>query len=395
MKACGIVAEYNPFHNGHLYQLEEAKKKTGADVLVVAMSGNFLQRGEPAVLDKWQRTQAALSSGADIVIEIPAAFSVQPADLFAKGAVRLLELMGIDVLSFGSESGTGSDFLESARVYLEKEAEINELFQREQQQKLTYAKNMSQILSKYVPQITLDLSEPNNMLGFAYAKELLKNDRSIAIETIRRKNSHYHDREVPAKEKIASATAIRKMLFSSNEWRDRQGLPFPIETRDSLLHSRLVNWDDFFPYLKYRIMTISLRELSEIYLMEQGLEYRLKSVIKEADSMTDFLTALKTRQLSWTRLQRLCFYILIDQSKEKMVKRVEEIEYIRLLGFSSAGQRYLSRTKKQINKPLITNISQKNSAMVEFDITAGEVYRLADQDAIKSQDYKRKPVKMN
>lgn len=395
MKACGIVAEYNPFHNGHLYQLEEAKRKTGADVLVVAMSGNFLQRGEPAILDKWQRAQAALSNGADIVIEIPAAFSVQSADLFAKGAIELLECMGIDVLSFGSESGRGDDFLKSAQVYLEKEAEINELFQREQQQKLTYAKNMSQILTKFIPEIKLDLSEPNNMLGFAYAKELLKNDRSIAIESIRRKSSHYHDSDVLDNEKVASATAIRKMLFSSSQWKNRQELPFPEKTRESLIHSKLVNWDDFFPYLKYRIMTTSLEHLSEIYLMEQGLEYRLKSVIKEADSMTDFLKALKTRQLSWTRLQRLCFYILLDQSKEKMVKRVEEIEYIRLLGFSSAGQSYLSRMKKLIDKPLITNVSQKNSALVDFDITVGSVYRLADQNRINSQDYKRKPIKMN
>jgi len=395
MKVCGIVAEYNPFHNGHLYQLEEARKRTGADVMIVAMSGNFLQRGEPAIIDKWHRAHAALANGADLVVEIPAAFSVQPADLFAKGAVELLSFMEIDVLSFGSESGAGSEFLKSAQIYLEKEAEIDQLFQREQEQKLTYAKNMSQILGRHFPEITLDLFEPNNMLGFAYAKELLKNDRSIGIQSIKRKSSHYHDQEVETNENIASATAIRKMLFSRSEWINDLTLPFPVETRDSLIKSRHVNWEDFFPYLKYRIMTIPLEELSEIYLMEQGLEYRLKSVVKESHNMTEFLTELKTRQLSWTRLQRLCFYILMDQSKKAMEKRIKTVDYIRVLGFNNTGQDYLSSMKKRINKPLITNISQKNSEQLGFDITAGEVYRLADQEKIKSQDYRRKPVKMD
>ncbi|MER2063465.1 MAG: nucleotidyltransferase [Alkalibacterium sp.] len=395
MKVCGVVAEYNPFHNGHMYHLQEARNKTGADLLIVAMSGNFLQRGEPAIIDKWLRAQAALSNGADIIVELPASFSVQPADIFAKGAVELLIELGIDVLSFGSESGDGADFIESASIYLEKESEIDELFYKEQEQKLTYAKNMSQILSKYVPEITLDLSEPNNILGFAYAKELVKHDRSVSIQTVKRKSTHYHDKELSAGGQIASATAIRKKIFSQDKWIDSGELPFPQSTRDSLKNSTLVNWDAFFPHLKYRIMTISLEELSNIYLMEQGLEYRLKSVIKEAGSMTEFLTALKTKQLSWTRLQRLCFYILLDQTKEKMHQRIETVDYIRLLGFNAYGQDYLSKIKKRLIKPLITNISQKNSAMAEYDILVGEIYRLADQNRIISQDFKRKPIKMN
>lgn len=395
MKVCGVVAEYNPFHNGHLYQLAEAKKKTGADVLIVAMSGDFLQRGEPAVIDKWQRAQTALSHGADIVLEIPAAFSVQPADLFAKGAVELLDLMGIDVLSFGSESGDGSDFLLSAAMYLEKEEEINELFKREQEQKLTYAKNMSRLLAKYLPEIKLDLTQPNNILGFAYAKELQKKNRSIGIQTVRRKSSHYHDQEIGSGDEIASATAIRKMLSSSKEWGTASSLPFPEETKTSLVNSKLVKWDDFFPYLKYRITTTSLEGLSQIYLMEQGLEYRVKAVIKEAEDMAGFLTALKTKQLSWTRLQRICFYILLDKTKEEMEKRIDHLNFIRLLGFNRTGQTYLSEIKRQLEIPLVTNVSQKNSALVAHDITVSEVYRLAEHDRIKSQDYKRKPIKMD
>ncbi|WP_423189680.1 nucleotidyltransferase [Alkalibacterium sp. f15] len=395
MKVCGVVAEYNPFHNGHLYHLQEAKKKTEAEVMIVAMSGNFLQRGEPAIVDKWDRASLALQHGADIVVEIPVAFSVQPADLYAKGAIELLHHLGIQVLSFGSESGEGSDFVQAATVYLEKEKEINDLFRKEQKQKLTYAKNMSDILSKHFPEFKLDLTEPNNMLGFAYARALKKYNSSIEIETILRKSSHYHDSDVIAGNEIASATAIRNLLFSEDKWDDHQTLPFPKETKEILNKSKHVNWDDYFPYLKYRILTTPHSELSRIYLMEQGLEYRVKEVIKESSNMNDFLSRLKTKQLSWTRLQRLSFYMLLNQSKVEMEKMTEGIEYIRVLGFNETGQKYLSQIKRHLKKPLITNINQKNNKLLAYDLMVGDVYRLADQNKIVSQDYKRKPLKIH
>lgn len=395
MKVCGVVAEYNPFHNGHLYQLKEAREKTGADVIIVAMSGNFLQRGEPAVVDKWDRASIALQHGADLVVEIPAAFSVQPADIYAKGAVELLAHMGIDILSFGSESGEGSDFEQAASVYIEKEKEINDLFQKEQKQELTYAQNMSSILSKHFPELRLDLTQPNNMLGFAYAKVLKESNSSIKIETVRRKSSHYHDQEIEAGNEIASATAIRKLLFSEDDWTDREYLPFPKGMEEILKMNHPINWDDFFPYLKYRVTTSSLSELSHIYLMEKGLEYRVKDVMKRSLNMNEYLTQLKTKQLSWTRLQRLSFYILLNQSEAAVKRLTGGLEYIRLLGFNNTGRTYLSQMKHFLEVPLVTNISQKNKDLLAYDIMVGEVYTLADPKRIKSQDYIRKPLKLD
>lgn len=395
MKVCGIVTEYNPFHNGHLYHIEKAREKTRADVLVVAMSGNFLQRGEPSIVDKWDRASLALNHGADIVVEIPAAFSVQPADIFAKGSIELLMQLGMDVLCFGSESGTGSDYIQAATLYLEKTDDINTLFQREQKQEYTYAKNMGNILSEYFPEIKLDLTQPNNMLGFAYARMIVGSRRPVGIETIKRKNSHYHDADVVRNEEIASATAIRNMLFSDNNWQNYDQLPFPEDTEEILRKSKLVQWDDYFSYLKYRILTMSLPELSRIYLMEKGQEYRVKETIKQSVDMQDFVSRLKTKQLSWTRLQRLCYYILLDQSKENMDKMTEELEYIRVLGFNRTGQEHLNRIKHQITKPLITNINRKNNELLAYDIMVGEVYRLADENKIRSQDYMRKPLKIH
>lgn len=394
MKACGIVAEYNPFHNGHLYQLTEAKKKSGADIVIAAMSGNFLQRGEPALLDKWTRANIALKNGVDIVVEIPAAFSVQPADFFAKGSLALLDYLGCDFLSFGSESGTGADFYEAAQLYLDQEDEIDASFQLSQEQKYTYAQNMTDVLTQIFPNFPIDVSQPNNMLGFSYAKELIRLKSKMKIHTITRKDSQYHDQDIKDRQYIASATSIRKRVLAKEQTSQLINKVVPIEAVDALKENKLVSWDDYFSYLKYQVTVLSINELESIYLMEKGLAYRIKRIMADSDNMTNFLTKLKTRQLTWTRLQRLSFYILLNQSKRDMEKRLEKVKSVRLLGFTEKGQAYLSQIKQEIPVPLLTNINKKTNEWVDFDIKAGNVYRLADEASLKSQDYKRKPIKI-
>lgn len=394
MKACGIVAEYNPFHNGHLYQLTEAKKKSGADIVIAAMSGNFLQRGEPALLDKWTRANIALKNGVDIVVEIPAAFSVQPADFFAKGSLALLDYLGCDFLSFGSESGTGADFYEAAQLYLEQEDEIDASFQLSQEQKYTYAQNMTDVLTQTFPNFPIDVSQPNNMLGFSYAKELIRLKSKMVIHTITRKDSQYHDQDIKDRQYIASATSIRRRVLAEEQTSQLINKVVPIEAVDALKENKLVSWDDYFSYLKYQVTVLSIDELESIYLMEKGLAYRIKRIMADSDNMTNFLTKLKTRQLTWTRLQRLSFYILLNQSKRDMEKRLEKIKSVRVLGFTEKGQAYLSQIKQEIPVPLLTNINKKTNEWVDFDIKVGNVYRLADEASLKSQDYKRKPIKI-
>lgn len=395
MKACGIVAEYNPFHNGHLHQLSEAKQETGADVVVAAMSGNFLQRGEPALVDKWSRASNALENGVDIVVEIPAAFSVQPADYFSKGAITLLDYLKCDTLSFGNESGSGKDFLKAARLYLENEDSINQYFQSSQKQEHTYAKNMTEVLESVFPEFPIDLSQPNNVLGFSYAKEIVNQKSTMSIVTIDRKESHYHDQKIGKNQRIASASAIRKTLFSDQKNSDRLAGVLPLNTLETLKTRRLVSWDDFFHFLKYRVSVASNEELADIYLMEKGLEYRIKRLIADSKNMTEFLTKLKTKQLTWTRLQRVCFYILLNQSKKEMQRKLNQVDSIRLLGFSKKGQAYLNQIKHSLPVPVITTINRKTSKSLGYDIKAGEVYRLADEGRIPSQDYKQKPINFN
>lgn len=395
MKACGIVAEYNPFHNGHLYQLKKAKEQSGADVMVAAMSGNFLQRGEPALLDKWSRASTALENGVDIVVEIPVAFSVQPADYFSMGAITILNALMCDTLSFGSESGKGEDFLQAAQLYIENEDVINHHFQSQQRQEYTYARNLTGVLESLFPEFPIDLSQPNNVLGFTYAKEILLQKSNMSIVTVPRKESHYHEQEIDKEKTIASASAIRKALFHNPNDKEDLIHVMPAQTLDMLKTKPLVSWDNFFSYLKYQSVIASHTELSDIYLMEKGLDFRIKRLIKNSSNMTEFLTKLKTKQLTWTRLQRICFYILLNQTKEDMQNKLQDIDSIRLLGFTEKGQAYLSEIKQSLTIPLITNVNRQTGEELEYDIKVGEVYRLADENRIPSQDYKRKPIKMN
>ncbi|GAA0365493.1 nucleotidyltransferase [Alkalibacterium iburiense] len=395
MKACGIVAEYNPFHNGHLYQLKKAKEQSGADVMVAAMSGNFLQRGEPALLDKWSRASTALENGVDIVVEIPVAFSVQPADYFSMGAITILNALMCDTLSFGSESGKGEDFLQAAQLYIENEDVINHHFQSQQRQEYTYARNLTGVLESLFPEFPIDLSQPNNVLGFTYAKEIISQKSKLSIVTVPRKESHYHEQNIHKGKTIASASAIRNALFHKTSDTDDLINVMPVNTLEMLKMKPLVSWDNFFPYLKYQSVIASNTELSDIYLMEKGLDYRIKRLMKDSNNMTEFLTKLKTKQLTWTRLQRICFYILLNQTKEDMNEKLHNIDSIRLLGFTEKGQAYLSQIKQSLSIPLITNINRHTGEELEYDIKAGEVYRLADENRIPSQDYKRKPIKIN
>lgn len=393
MKACGVIAEYNPFHNGHAYQLKQAKDQSGADVMVVAMSGNFLQRGEPALLDKWVRAQLALKHGADLIIELPLEFSVQPADFFSKGSVAILDLLKCDTLSFGSESGSGADFLQAAQLYVKHEKGVNEQFKKHHHNLSTYAETMETVIHTQLPNFPIDISQPNNILGFSYAREVIKRNSHMGLLTIPRKGSQHNDQRINDTQQTASGTAIRQaVLGQETAWEEIKRV-VPNTTQQELKTNRLLSWDDYFPYLKYMITVTPLEELASIYLMEKGLEYRLKKVVAESFTMTEFLTKLKTKHLSWARLQRLCVYILLKQTEQTVRGLLTDMKALRVLGFTERGQQYLSHIKHDLSVPLITTINQKTSEQMDLTILAGKVYQLADQQRIKSQDYKRKPIK--
>lgn len=394
MKACGIVAEYNPFHKGHAYQIDEVKAKTDTDVVIAVMSGNFLQRGEPAILDKWTRTQTALAGGIDLVVELPVMWSVQPADYFAKGALNILSALKIDYLSFGTEAGQRSDFLEAANFMLGHEKQITQALQEQGEMNVSYAAKMEKILLKMNPEYPLDLQAPNIQLGLAYQKEIIKSGLGdeIKVLPIQRKGSAYHEESLIEETKIASATALRKAVFAAEAIH-----PYIPEASYRYFEANVdqkVSWEDYFPYLKYQLLIQSEKELKEIYQMTEGLENRLKKFIHEANSFEEFMRKVKTKRYTQTRLQRLFTYVLLDIKQKDMSLTFSEDPAIRLLGFNQTGRAYLNQVKDKISRPILSNVNQHTKKYIQQDIQAGNIYRLGNH-LIKKQDYTRMPIKFD
>lgn len=395
MKSCGIVAEYNPFHNGHRYQIEEAKRLSGADAVIVVMSGNFLQRGEPAIIDKWQRAEAALASGADLIIELPVAFSVQPADYFAKGAIALLQQLGCEALSFGSESGTGPDFHSLSEKWLKHKTAIDTAFQAVKNNGAPYAAQMQQAVQEVVPDSPLDLSAPNTVLGLAYARENAGYVNPMKLFPVHRVGSGHNEANL-TEEEFQSGSALRKELLQAESSSRLQNVrqAMPEQSLQFVADSDLKQWESFWLLLKYQLTVQTEEELRDIYQMNEGIEYRLKQKVGQAKSFAQFVELVKSKRYSWVRLQRLFTYVLLQIKKETMQTAIKSPTAIRVLGFTEKGQQYLSERKKQVSIPIISGLNQKNKSLWEMDIKAGKVYALANKSDEAEQDFSRSPIRV-
>ncbi|MBD1379910.1 nucleotidyltransferase [Metabacillus arenae] len=391
MKAVGIVVEYNPFHNGHLYHLQQSKETAGADIAIAVMSGNFLQRGEPALVSKWSRTKMALQGGVDIVVELPYAFATQKAETFANGAVSILEALHCDSLCFGSESGSTESFHEVID-FLESNQEEYDRFVKEYLKKgYSYPKATSLAFHQLSGSEQLvDLSKPNNILGVQYVKAIKDQKAAMVPKTIQRISADYHDEEFSS-QSIASATSIRKSIFTNKETNELK--PFVPNTTWIHLNQYLYDynqfhhWETYFPYLKYTILTMSKEELRGIYEMEEGLENRIFSNILHSPSFQAFMTSIKTKRYTWTRLQRLAVHILTRTTKNQM-NDVIQASYIRLLGLSKGGQKYLNQMKKTVPIPIVSKLSSFEDPLITLDIKAAYAYSMAYNEPVTSAEIK-------
>lgn len=349
MKACGVIAEYNPFHNGHRYQLSEARRMTQSDVMVVAMSGNFVQRGAPALLDKWTRAEIALRNGADIVVEMPILGSVQSADLFARAGIRLLQAMQCDAFAFGAEEGAAEDFVSHNRFLREHEAEIDRIFQTYRNDGRTYAAQLETAIAEVLrPQgSAISFSTPNNQLGLAYVKENEQFPEPMETAIVLRRGAGHNDSDAFGQE-FASGTAIREWSLHHGKETERQdvGRFVPQVTLEALERRPLLDWAPYWAMLQYQLMLLSHAELRNIYQVEEGIEYRLKKEAEDAADFMAFIRRVKNKRWTWARLQRVCSYILLGITKAEATTFQEKEDTIRLLGFTDAGRRYLNTLKK-------------------------------------------------
>ena len=390
MKACGMIVEYNPFHNGHLYHLKQSKQKSNADVMIAVMSGNFLQRGEPAIIDKWHRAKSALANGADLVIELPVEWSVQSADYFATGGLKLLHALGCEILCFGTDQVQAFDYQSLGQLLASRQEELNAIYQAIDDPKLTYAQKMMQVFSRFDSRLTFQPNQPNHILALAYAQANAKLKRPLTLVPIQRLQAAYHDETLPDLTQpkmldIASASAIRKSFFAKQAIEDFLPASSLVDLKE-----QAVNWEDYFPYLKYRILSSTIEELGQIYQMVDGLEYKLKQVITEVTSFAQLIQAIKSKRYTQVRLQRLLLYVLLNIQKAAMTKQHAQLS-LHVLGFSEKGQEYLRQQKKVCQYPIITRMSQSAALKMPLLIKSDRIYQLA-KPTIAEQNFGRLPI---
>ncbi|WP_053366093.1 nucleotidyltransferase [Bacillus sp. FJAT-27245] len=401
MKAVGVVVEYNPFHNGHLYHLQSAKEVSGADIAIAVMSGSFLQRGEPALVSKWARAKMALLNGVDIVFELPYKFSTQKAEIFAHGAVSILDAAGCSFLCFGSESGEAGAFEKTVGFIEGKREAYDILIKKYSKTGVSYPKAASLALAELNPPAeTIPLSQPNNILGYHYVRSISFLGSRMKPITVKRKNANYHDEDFSSAT-IASATSLRKALFSMETSLEGIKQYIPIPTMAVLREykgnfGRFHHWESYWPFLKYRLLQSSPNEIRTVYEAEEGLENRLVDAARRSVSFQEFMEYAKTKRYTWARIQRLCTHLLVNAKKEEMAEDINGAGYLRLLGMTEDGRRYLNKHKGSFGIPLVSKLSSFSSPEINLDIRASAIYSLglsgASGQKLLEMEYSQPPL---
>ena len=359
MKKVGIICEYNPFHNGHIYHLEKIKEMYPDALIILVMSSSFTQRGEFSIINKWDKTEIALKYGVNLVIELPTFHSTNSADTFAYGAIKILKQLKCDYLVFGSECNDVTLLKEMANIQLnnpEYDNKVKEYMDKGYNYPTSMSKAINDLLGKII-------NLPNDILGISYIKEIIRQETDITPITIQRTNN-FHDDEIT--NDIASATSIRKAL-ENNE--DISKVVPPITL------SMIIKKDfqeKYYNLLKYQILN-SVNDLSNFLDVSEGLDNLIRKNIVKANNYQELITAIKTKRYTYTRLNRMFLHILLNIKKSDVIKR-KEINYIRILGFDNQGKKYLKEIKKEVIIPLITNYSDINDDNLSFELYATCIY---------------------
>ncbi|HIT87583.1 MAG TPA: nucleotidyltransferase [Candidatus Coprocola pullicola] len=398
MKILGIVAEYNPFHKGHAYQIQKAKELTKADAVIVVMSGNFVQRGEPALLDKWTRSHMALLNGADIVVELPVLYATASAEYFAHSAVKLFDDMGIVTdICFGSEIGSIEPLERIASLLLQEPPCFCSALKTELEKGVSYASARCTALAKIFPESQNILSHPNNILAIEYIKALKKLNSTILPHTICRKGADYHSTDISSST-MASASAIRNALLEKN----KNYIHHIPKNCHSLFLDALekgiapIFLKDFTQAFHYSIRTKSADEIANIFEVTEGLENRIFKALNKYYEITDILSFVKTKRYSYTKIQRILLHILLNIQKDDVLffNHTGYIPYIRILGFRKESQSILGLCKKYASIPILTNLKNADTIldarakrMLNFDTKATDIYYMAMPNKTYSHIY--------
>lgn len=336
MKACGIIVEYNPFHNGHKYHLEKAKELGKADLVIAIMSGNFLQRGEPAILNKWLRAKMALLNGVDMVIELPSFYSTESAEFFAKGSIKILDKLKVNSIVFGSEFGEIEKLSEIVDFTMEEG--FSEKVKTLLKEGKSYPNVMKELIEEKFEKGSLN---PNNILGIEYIRAIKNLNSTINPLTIKREKIGYFDEG--AVDKIASATGIRKMIKDKN-YRELEEV-VPQKTYEILMENleKTAFLEDYFHFIKFKVLN-DKKSLINISDMEEGLWNRVYEKMGSSNNLEEFMEKFVNKRYTLSRTKRILIHILLNIKKDI---RNTEPPFIRALAFNEIGAKYIKYLKKE------------------------------------------------
>jgi len=377
MKIIGLIAEYNPIHLGHIYQLTKIKELYPNSLIILITNGSFTQRGNISIINKWDKAKICLNNNIDLIIELPFAYATQSADIFAKGALKILNHLKIDTLIFGSESDNIENLKEIVHTQLNNPNYSN-LVKKYLDQGLNYPTAMSKSLQAL---LGYTINEPNDLLGVSYIKEIVINNYPIKPICIKRIGS-YHETKVNSN--IISASLIRTLYLQQKKIDNH--IP---QNTEQYLYKNLSN-ENYFQYLKYKILTT--KDLSIYQTVEEGIENRIKKAINYSNTWEELIQNIKTKRYTYNKINRMLIHILTSFTKEEANNNIN-IDYIRLLGFSINGQKYLNTIKKQLTLPIITTYKKNFSSLLDLELRATSIYYLPIDNSLLKKEFTQKPVK--
>lgn len=403
MNITGIIVEYNPFHKGHLYHIQKTREVTNCEGIIAVMSGNYVQRGIPAIIDKWNRAKLALLNGVDLIIELPTVYSLSSAEFFAYGAVSLLNNLGItDNICFGSERGDAAELSSIASILLWEPKEYKKILKEQLSLGLSFPIARSKALVQFLQlsgnkdllDLEKTLSSSNNILGIEYCKSLLRLNSSIRPFSIRREGGSYTSTFLSGT--FSSASSIRKYIKENKSLSGLQN-HLPGNVYDLLLslfenNYKFVSENLMLPYIKYKtIMNKSLIE--KLPDVSEGIENRIVKSLETAESYEELIGLVKTKRYTYTRISRiLCQYFIGLENFNIALLRNSPCPYARVLGFNSTGLKILKEAKKKSSIPVYTKLPKIQHETLTIDILATRFYNLLNSNIHPNSDYLISPI---
>ncbi|MFR2534567.1 MAG: nucleotidyltransferase [Clostridia bacterium] len=403
----GIVCEYNPFHNGHLYHIQESKKQTGAQYVVCIMTGNFTQRGETSLINKWTKAQMALLNGADIVIELPTVYSISSAENFAQGAIKILDSLKIvDTISFGTETQDFEALKNITSVLAQEPKEYIAILNHELGKGISYPKARENALMMYLNDIKRYaniLSGSNNILAIEYLKALRRQKSDIQPFGIQRQKVCYHDEQIV--DEFASSSAIRKLVEKEQYEDVRKVMPknaYMLLKEEIKKGNYIVSITQYEKEILYNLRKMHVQEIADLPDVAEGLENNIKNAANSCNNVKDLINIIKSKRYTQTRIQRILLYSLLGITKKDMANAKKITPYVRVLGFNDKGREMLSdichinpkiQMVTSVKKFTDENTNKVLKEMLEKDIFATNVYTLGyAYDSWSNLDYTNKLI---